>query len=250
MHDQLLSLRFVRFAATLLIMMAGAHAQENGDSEDKFRRLRERMVDTQLMKGILGRASIRDEAVIAAMKAVPRHRFVPEAVRVDAYADSPLPIGFSQTISQPYVVAVMTEALQPKPDHVVLEIGTGSGYQAAVLAQIVKHVYTIEIVPELGERAAATLNELGNANVTACVGDGYQGWPEHAPFDGIIVTAAPDHVPVPLKQQLKPGGRLVIPVGKQEGIQQLVILEKRDDGSFEQSVIERVRFVPLTRNSR
>ncbi|MEK7795359.1 MAG: protein-L-isoaspartate(D-aspartate) O-methyltransferase [Candidatus Hydrogenedentota bacterium] len=250
MYDQIFSLRFVRFTSALLIMMAGAHAQEDGDSENEFRRLRERMVDTQLMKGILGRASIQDEAVIAAMKAVPRHRFVPEAVRSDAYADSPLPIGFSQTISQPYVVAVMTEALQPKPDDVVLEIGTGSGYQAAVLAQIVKHVYTIEIVPELGERAAATLNELGYANVTTRVGDGYQGWPEHAPFDGIIVTAAPDHVPVPLKQQLKPGGRLVIPVGKQEGIQQLVVLQKQDDGSFEQSVIERVRFVPLTRNNR
>jgi protein-L-isoaspartate(D-aspartate) O-methyltransferase len=148
--------------------------------------------------------------VLKAVGNVERHRFVPETWREYAYEDTPLPIGHDQTISQPYVVAIMTEALQAGPDDVVLEIGTGSGYQAAVLGELVKRVYTIEIVPELGERAAETLAELGYDNVTVRVGDGYRGWPEHAPFDGIIVTAAPEQVPQPLIDQLKPGGRMVI----------------------------------------
>jgi protein-L-isoaspartate(D-aspartate) O-methyltransferase len=177
------------------------------------------------------------------MRSVPRHLFVPEAVRDRAYGDHPLAIGGRQTISQPYIVAAMTELLAPEPGDVVLEIGTGSGYQAAVLAKLVKRVYSIEILPELAETAKRTLRENGFDNVEVIVGDGYRGLPEHAPFEGIIVTAAPGHVPPALVDQLAVGGRLVIPVG--EWTQDLMLLEKTEQGVTRRSVLP-VRFVPMT----
>jgi protein-L-isoaspartate(D-aspartate) O-methyltransferase len=189
---------------------------------------------------------IADRAVLQAMRKVPREEFVPPQHRRHAYADSALPIEARQTISQPYIVAAMTEALQVKPDAVVLEVGTGSGYQAAVLAEIVHHVYTIEIVESLATTARERLEHLGYTNITVRAGDGYQGWPEHAPFDGIIVTAAPDHIPQPLIEQLKPGGRMVIPVGEQFFGQDLLLIKKDADGTVSQRNLMGVRFVPLT----
>ena len=194
-----------------------------------------------------GRPAFSDR-VMAAMRKVPRHRFVPIAQAASAYDNRPLPIGDGQTISQPYIVALMTELLDPGPGHTVLEVGTGSGYQAAVLAEIVATVYTIEIVEALGRKAAATLSALGYRNVTTRIGDGYNGWKEHAPFDGILVTAAPTEVPQPLIDQLKPGGRLVIPVGGRFDVQDLMVIEKKDDGSTTTRRTIPVRFVPLTRD--
>jgi protein-L-isoaspartate(D-aspartate) O-methyltransferase len=204
---------------------------------------RESMVEKQ----IAGRG-IRDARVLAAMRAVPRHEFVPAEWRARAYEDSPLPIGHDQTISQPYIVAFMTEQLAVQPMQRVLEIGTGSGYQAAVLAKLAADVFTIEIVKPLAERAAADLTRLGLKNVHVRSGDGYQGWPEAAPFDAIIVTCAPDHVPEQLVRQLKEGGRMVIPVGD-FGSQQLYVLEKRD-GKIERRAVLPVRFVPMTGKAR
>jgi protein-L-isoaspartate(D-aspartate) O-methyltransferase len=189
-----------------------------------------------------------DPAVLAAIRAVPRHEFVPPAYREYAYADRPLPIGEGQTISQPYIVALMTDLAAAGPDSTVLEVGTGSGYQAAVLAEIVDHVYTIEIVAPLGEQAAETLERLGYDNVSVRIGDGYRGWPEAAPFDAIVVTAAPETVPPPLIEQLKTGGRLVIPVGPEGGAQSLEVLEKNADGSVASRHVLPVRFVPFTRD--
>lgn len=204
---------------------------------------------TQLVRALAAdtgwRRGIRDKRVLDAVGAVPRHRFVPARVAGDAYLDQPLPIGHGQTISQPWIVARMTELLQPKPDDVVLEVGTGSGYQAAVLSPLVKHVYTIEIVEPLATRAAADLKAAGYANVTVRAGDGYKGWPEHAPFAGIIVTAAPDHVPQPLIDQLAEGGRLVLPVGPAWGVQELRTYVKKD-GALALIDTLPVRFVPLT----
>jgi protein-L-isoaspartate(D-aspartate) O-methyltransferase len=188
---------------------------------------------------------ISDQRVLGAMSSVPREKFVPKELRNSAYDDRPLPIGYGQTISQPYIVAFMTEQLQPKKSQRVLEIGTGSGYQAAVLSGLVAEVYTIEIVRPLAQRAEAVLRELGYNNVQVKAGDGYKGWPEHAPFDAIMVTAAPDHVPQPLIEQLKEGGRMVIPVGK-SGAQKLYLLEKQN-GKVQQTAVIPVRFVPLTR---
>jgi protein-L-isoaspartate(D-aspartate) O-methyltransferase len=185
---------------------------------------------------------VRDPRVLAALRAVPRHRFVPEAYRDRAYEDGPLPIGQRQTISQPYIVAVMTELLRPQPDDRVLEVGTGSGYQAAVLARLASRVYSIEIVPELAERARATLGELGVSNVEVVTGDGYRGLPEHAPFDGILVTAAPTEVPQALLDQLAVGGRLVVPVGGLD--QELRLLERTAEGVRSQTLFP-VRFVPM-----
>ncbi len=185
-------------------------------------------------------------AVIAAMGRVERHEFVPEALRARAYEDRPLPIGFGQTISQPYIVALMTDLLEPAPGDRVLEIGTGSGYQAAVLAELGLEVYSIEIVPELGDEAAARLDRLGYDKVATRVGDGYDGWPERAPFDGLVVTAAAGHVPPPLIEQLKPGGRMVIPVGEPFRVQRLVLITKAADGSLRSRQLLPVRFVPLT----
>ncbi|MGK2858716.1 MAG: protein-L-isoaspartate(D-aspartate) O-methyltransferase [Thermoanaerobaculia bacterium] len=197
-----------------------------------------RMVDTQLAA-----RDIRDPKVLAAMRRVPRHLFVPENERHYAYVDGPLPIGQGQTISQPYIVAYMTQALDLQPGDRVLEVGTGSGYQAAVLAELVKDVYSIEIIPELARRAELLLMELGYTNVFVRAGDGYRGWPDKAPFDAIIVTAAPDHVPQPLIDQLAVGGKLVIPVGAWD--QEMVVITKTAKGVLERRTIG-VRFVPMT----
>jgi protein-L-isoaspartate(D-aspartate) O-methyltransferase len=188
---------------------------------------------------------VRDPRVLAALREVPRHRFVPREWRARAYQDGPLPIGKGQTISQPYIVAVMTELLRPEPGDRVLEIGTGSGYQAAVLARLVPQVYSIEIVPELAERARATLKELGVENVEVVTGDGYRGLPDRAPFDGILLTAAPREVPEPLLEQLAIGGRLVAPVGTTD--QELRVLERTPDGIRTERLFP-VRFVPFTRS--
>jgi protein-L-isoaspartate(D-aspartate) O-methyltransferase len=186
--------------------------------------------------------------VLKAMREVERHLFVPEALRRSAYEDHPLPIGHGQTISQPYIVAAMTEMLDPKPSDRVLEIGTGSGYQAAVLAKLVNHVYTIELVEPLGRQAQERLAALGYRNVTVRIGDGYEGWPEEAPFDKILLTAAPPDVPAKLIGQLKPGGRLVAPVGT--GWQELVVIDKDAKGGVRRRTEFPVMFVPMVPGKR
>jgi protein-L-isoaspartate(D-aspartate) O-methyltransferase len=187
------------------------------------------------------------EAVMSAMGTVPRHRFVPAAHEVLAYENRPLPIGEGQTISQPFLVALMTDLLDPKPWHTVLEVGTGSGYQAAVLAELVTKVHTIEIVEPLGRRAMQRLQQLGYRNVEVRIGDGYNGWADAAPFDSIVVTAAPPDIPKPLIDQLRPGGRLVIPAGESADRQYLLVVEKQPDGAVRTTRTLPVRFVPLTR---
>ena len=223
------------FAACTMPRDVGVTAQRD---EDVARQRRD-MVATQLRA-----RGIRDARVLDAMSRVPRHRFVREQDQGVAYGDHPIPIGLGQTISQPYIVAFMTEALAIEAGHRVLEIGTGSGYQAAILGELVREVYTIEIVPELAERSKRVIAELGYKNVHVRAGDGYNGWPEHAPFDAVIVTAAPDHVPQPLVDQLKVGGRLVVPVGRDT--QELLVMTRTADGLREESRLP-VRFVPLTR---
>jgi len=187
-----------------------------------------------------------DANVIRALSTVHRHEFVPRSQRGAAYENRPLPIGHGQTISQPYIVALMTELIEVEPDDVVLEIGTGSGYQAAILAALVNRVYSIEIIEALADEARERLARLGYDNVTSRLADGYYGWQEHAPFDAIVVTAAASHVPPPLIQQLKPGGRMVIPVGGRFMTQQLLLLEKTDNNEIVTRQIAAVRFVPLT----
>ncbi len=187
-----------------------------------------------------------DPRVMAAMARVPRHEFVPEESRVYAYDDGPLPIGFGQTVSQPFIVALMTDLLEPGEGDVVLEVGTGSGYQTAVLAELVEKVYSVEIIAELAEKARKRLKRLGYTNVEIKVGDGYYGWPEHAPFDGILVTAAAPEIPPPLIDQLKPDGRLVIPVGEPFGYQMLKVVHKDDEGATRIRDVLGVAFVPLT----
>ena len=184
--------------------------------------------------------------VMEAMAKVRREEFVPAAYRHLAYDNAPLPIAAGQTISQPLIVALMTDLLEPEPGDVILEVGTGSGYQAAVMAELVKQVYSIELVEELARSAAALLQRLGYDNVTARAGDGYAGWPEHAPFDGIIVTAAAEELPPPLLKQLKPGGKLVIPVGEHNGYQELLLVEVDEQGEVSKRSVLPVRFVPLT----
>jgi protein-L-isoaspartate(D-aspartate) O-methyltransferase len=209
------------------------------ETESIYQGRRQAMVKQQLEK-----RGIRDQGVLAAMSKVPRHRFVPALLRGLAYSDGPLPIGEGQTISQPYIVALMTELIQPAKTMRVLEIGTGSGYQAAVLCECVAEVYTIEVVPELGRGATTLLRELGHRNVHVKVGDGYVGWPDHAPFDAIVLTAAPPRrIPQPLLDQLKVGGRLVAPVGGEE--QDLVRITRTEKG-YDRQVIAPVRFVPMT----
>jgi protein-L-isoaspartate(D-aspartate) O-methyltransferase len=200
---------------------------------------RARMVETQIAA-----RGVRDPRVLAAMRKVPRHLFIGPAERARAYEDQPVPIGDNQTISQPYIVALMTELLELEPSSRVLEIGTGSGYQSAVLAELSDEVYTIEIVPELARLAASRLKELGYDNVTVKEGDGYRGWPEHAPFDAVIVTAAPERIPQPLLDQLAPGGIMVIPVGG--FFQELKVFRKSADGRITEKDILPVRFVPMT----
>jgi len=199
---------------------------------------RQRMVQEQLMP-----RGVHDKRVLAAISKVPREEFVPQDSRAASYTDQPLPIGYGQTISQPYIVAFMTEQLHPKPSDRVLEIGTCSGYQAAVLAELVAEVYSIEIIEPLAKTAEATLQRLGYKNVYVKAGDGYKGWPEHAPFDAITVTCAPDHVPQPLIDQLKEGGRMIIPVGG-FGDQELYLLEKKN-GQLQRRAVLPVRFVPM-----
>ena len=220
----------------LLLISSTAFCQK-----DKYESERQKMVDDQIAA-----RGISDQATLKAMRKVPRHLFVPPSYIKEAYSDRPLPIGYSQTISQPFVVAYMTELVKPAKGKKALEIGTGSGYQAAILAEIVDTVYTIEIVPELAKEAAARLKKLGYQNIAAKYGDGYKGWPEHGPFDIIIVTAAADHIPQPLKDQLADGGRLVMPVGNPATVQELILLTKRN-GKISEQRLETVWFVPLKR---
>jgi protein-L-isoaspartate(D-aspartate) O-methyltransferase len=225
-----------------VLLTAARCASQGEETYDEPRRL---MVEEQLR----GR-DIEDPRVLAAMGRVPRHLFVPAALRFRAYADHPLPIGSGQTISQPYIVALMTQLAEVEPDDVVLEIGTGSGYQAAVLSEMAKEVYTIEIVPDLAETARVRLAELGYADVTVRTGDGYLGWTEKAPFDAILVTAAAPEVPPPLVEQLAPGAILVIPVGPQSQVQSLLRIQKAADGTTVTREILPVVFVPLVRERR
>jgi protein-L-isoaspartate(D-aspartate) O-methyltransferase len=240
-------------AARLVVALLGAgsatvaDAQPAGGATDSARR---RMVDeiaamAKDTAGYTGRARFSDR-VMQAMYDVPRHAFVPEHLRGSAYENRPLPIGSGQTISQPYIVALSTDLVDPAPGDVVLEIGTGSGYQAAVLSRVVARVHSIEIVESLGREAAKRLRALRFDNVEVRIGDGYQGWPERAPFDAIVVTTAAPRIPEPLVQQLKPNGRMVIPLDARGGGQELLLIVKRADGTIERRVVLPVRFVPMT----
>jgi len=230
----LLMMRFLWIA--VLLISVGCHPAQTQLAD--FPAQRERMVKEQIvMRGVV------EERLLAAMRKVPREEFVPAEFRAESYTDRPLPIGYDQTISQPFIVAFMTEELRPQPIDRVLEIGTGSGYQAAILAELVADVYSIEIIEPLAKNAEATLQRLGYKNVHVKAGDGYKGWPEHAPFDSIIVTCAPERVPQPLIDQLKDGGRMIIPVGAKFA-QELYLLEKKN-GRLEQSAVLPVRFVPM-----
>ncbi len=221
-----------------LALPLAAAGDRPADVPDDLAHARDQMLRHHLAaRGIDGR-------IVEAMGRVPRESFVPPGYRQAAYADRPLPIGYGQTISQPYIVALMTNVVEPQADDVALEIGTGSGYQAAVLAELVDTVYSVEIIPELTERATAVLRDLGYDNVVAETRDGYRGWPEHAPFDVIVVTAAPDHVPQPLVDQLAPGGRMVIPVG--DRYQQLKLIRKDERGQVVTQTVVDVQFVPMT----
>ena len=242
----------VILTAIILIAASGPGAMPAAGDEDdtvfaERRAALMRHIETMGLSDlrVLGRDDF-DPRVIQVMVRTPRHEFVPEALRHLAYANRPLAIGYGQTISQPYVVALMTDALALKPGDRVLEVGTGSGYQAAVLAGLVERVFTIEIIRDLGEAAAARLARLGYDSVRVRVGDGYFGWPDQAPFDAIIITAAATHVPPPLIQQLKPGGRIVIPVGHQFWVQYLTLVDKDPDGRVTLRQTLPVRFVPLT----
>ena len=230
----------------LLVLSADLYAQ----AQDQHALLREAMVQVIAEYVIDTSAYINKEAfdpkVMAAMGTVPRHEFVPPQQLRFAYENRPLPIGHGQTISQPYIVALMTDLLRPEQNHKVLEVGTGSGYQAAVLSELVDQVFTIEIIEPLGTQVTQRLRQLEYDNVTVRIGDGYYGWEEHGPFDSIVVTAAASHIPPPLVQQLKPGGRMVIPVGSRFMVQQLVMVEKDAGGNVTTHQILPVRFVPLT----
>lgn len=229
--------------SALLIGLSGLGCAQEKEPyhQVSFDEARARMVDEQ----ILG-LGVRDSLTLRAMRSVPRHAFVPSSEVAFAYEDRPLPIGFGQTISQPYIVAIMTEMINPGSCAKVLEVGTGSGYQAAVLAEIVDSVFTIEIIPELAAAAGHILDSLGYHNVSVRSGDGYLGWPEQAPYDAIIVTAAPDHIPQPLVDQLKNGGTMVIPVGAVGSVQALTMVTKKG-GVVKTEIVLPVRFVPLTR---
>jgi protein-L-isoaspartate(D-aspartate) O-methyltransferase len=220
-------------------MAATATEDSHAADPPRERRLRQRMVEQQIRS-----RGVSSPQVLAAMAQVPRHLFVPDGERGHAYEDHPLPIGAGQTISQPYIVALMTALLGLPPQSRVLEIGTGSGYQAAVLSRLAAQVYSVEIVAELGARARGTLSRLGYQNVQVRIADGYRGWPEAAPFDGILLTAAPHAVPPPLIAQLKPGGRMVLPLGGFD--QDLIVLTKQPDGTVKEEKVLPVRFVPMT----
>ncbi len=230
---------------TVGLAMTTACGQQNYDAE------RAALVDELRRESRMAEeygAPPLSETVLESIGTVPRHEFVPDSLRYEAYGNYPLPIGAGQTISQPYIVALMTDLADVSSDEKVLEIGTGSGYQAAVLSGLAQHVYTIEIIETLGLRATEDLRRLGYDNVTVRIGDGYAGWPDEAPFDAIVVTAAPDEVPQPLIDQLKVGGRMVIPVGRENTIQTLQLLTRDADGALEVTNIIPVRFVPLTRD--
>jgi len=212
---------------------------------DEYAALRRSMVETQIRN-----RGITDKKILDAMLTVPRHRFVPSEYLADSYQDSPLPIGEGQTISQPYIVALMCEKLSLKPSDRVLEVGTGSGYHAAVISRMVREVFTVEIIPVLGEKSSKVLKTLGYDNVRVRIGDGYYGWEEHSPFDAVVVTAAATHIPPPLIRQLKAGGRMVIPVGGVFQIQNLMLVKKGADGKVTTETVCPVRFVPLTGGSR
>jgi protein-L-isoaspartate(D-aspartate) O-methyltransferase len=236
-------LALITAASTLLLVAPGAAETDQPAN-------RKKMVETIIAlakspAGLRGSDGL-DPSVLAAMREVPRHELVPEDVRAAAYSNRPLPIGYGQTISQPYIVALMTDLARPERDDVVLEVGTGSGYQAAVLSRLVDRVYSIEIVEPLARQAKERLQNLGYDNITVRQGDGYHGWPEHAPFDAILVTAAASHIPPPLVGQLKPGGRMVIPVGPPFMAQNLMLVEKDPDGRVHTRVLLPVSFVPLT----
>jgi protein-L-isoaspartate(D-aspartate) O-methyltransferase len=236
------------FAAVPAVLMAQySFAAENGSSYQAarmamVREIREGVWETEHW---IGKTQLQSD-VMAAIASVPRHEFVPPHLRSEAYENRPLPIGYGQTISQPYIVALMTDLLQVDGAATVLEVGTGSGYQAAVLAEIVAQVYTIEIIPELADLARERLDRLGYDNVTVRTGDGYYGWTEHAPFDGIVVTAAASQIPPPLIRQLKRGARMIIPVGSPFLTQHLMLVQKQEDGTVQSRQILPVRFVPLT----
>jgi protein-L-isoaspartate(D-aspartate) O-methyltransferase len=222
----------------------------SAQAQDEYTKARQAMIqdieaDVRLTSFYINKKEL-DPKVMDAMRKVPRHEFVPRQERREAYENRPLPIGHGQTISQPYIVALMTDLLEPKRQHKVLEVGTGSGYQAAILAELAAEVFTIEIIEPLGNVAKERLKQLNYKNVHVRIGDGYYGWEEHGPFDGIVVTAAASHIPPPLIQQLKPGGRMVIPVGSRFMVQQLVVVEKDAKGKLTTRQILPVRFVPLT----
>ena len=233
---------------TILVLAALLGVAALAQTQDAYRAPREKMVRETIAQPDDGRDPVRDRRVLEAMRTIPRHEFVPADQRGHAYADHPLPIGYGQTISQPYIVAKMTELLALKPEHRVLEVGAGSGYQAAVLSPLVKEVYTIEIVQPLGAAARERLARLGYKNVEVRVGDGYYGWADKGPFDAIVVTAWASHVPPPLVQQLKPGGRMVIPVGTFFYNQNLVVVHKGSKGPRDLRIesVMPVVFVPLT----
>jgi len=231
-------------SAIFILTSSGAIAGDNiaMQRQEMLASIREMVHDT---RDYIGKEEL-SEQVYAAIGKVPRHEFVPADMKLHAYLNSPLPIEHEQTISQPYIVALMTDLANLSKDSIVLEVGTGSGYQAAVLAELVQHVYTIEIVEALGMTARTNLRRLGYDNVTVRIGDGYHGWEEHAPFDAILVTAAAEHIPVPLLAQLRPGGRLVIPIGREFAAQALMLVEKMADGRIVQHEVLPVGFVPLT----
>jgi protein-L-isoaspartate(D-aspartate) O-methyltransferase len=231
-------------------LLATLLATSSGSAQEVSEAARDEMIaaieyHARSAPGALEEGTI-DPAVLDAMRQIPRDAFVPEDVKAFAYDDTPLPIGYSQTISQPFIVALMTDLLDVGPGDTVLEIGTGSGYQAAVLSPLVEQVYSMEIVPELGERAAGTLEEQGFENVETRVADGYYGWSEAAPFDGIVVTAAAGQIPAPLVEQLEPGGKMIIPIGTPFSAQMLMLIEKQEDGSITTRQILPVQFVPFT----
>jgi len=234
----------VAAAIGLSLLFATKGIAMNQEEEIAYASARAEMVREQLQT-----RDISNSDVLEAMRRVPRHRFVAASEQPHAYRDTPLPLSHGQTISQPYIVALMTQLVRPEPSDRVLEVGTGSGYQAAVLAELTDHVYTIEIESELARTAATRLRELGYENVTVRSGDGYGGWPEHAPFDVIVVTAAPEEVPQALVHQLKKGGRMILPVGPVYSVQQLRLIEKDEGGELHTRSIAPVRFVPLRRNS-
>lgn len=221
------------------VTTGGERGSARAVETDEWAEARAKMVEETVAS-----RDVTDERVLAAMRAVPRHEFVPEGQRADAYEDHPLPIGHEQTISQPYIVGLMTQLADVDRGDKVLEVGTGSGYQAAVLGELGAQVWSIEIVEPLARRAQRTLERLGYEDVHVRAGDGYRGWPEHAPFDAIVITAAPPRIPEPLKEQLKVGGRMVVPVGE-DGMQELVVLTRTEEG-FERTDVIPVRFVPMT----